>query len=481
MKNKIILLCICFVNAVSLYAQLPGPVITSGTLNSTDGSKTMARQQSLTNFLQAAASNLTSNTKSAQLKASIFALNWRDSIKKYNDDYYLKHTWQRNMQVQAGGGMDANGSFNSVSAGLSYDVLNYRDVTRTQTYNSKEAALDNQILSIQGAIINDMTNAKQREWADILNKLATEAINRKDTAHLRKKIIEAIIPVRLRDSAVRNDTDLIIFCRSLEAEISIDIARQVPLITAQDSTSSTWNLAVDVAGDYYITPLLNELTAYYYYIFQNSAEPPVSMYVDPGMLADFKTAANKKFQSHAMALHGKNLVEVYTYIEKEYQATLNRIKLRPLLTIGYLYSYNTTVIQNQHIPYVSFLWGFGKHANRPWQLSGLLSDSVSTDTLHKTNNYNLYAVMVGIGKVFVSDANANSIFEADLNLEYDHTTSIVYTKDKRDNYFVGITFKARPTVKSPWIDVVVKRDMQHANFAGFLNVTFNLTNPNTSN
>src|ERR1700741_1943685 len=99
------------------------------------------KEDVLANYIQLAANNLTSNGQTITLKLNWFGLNMTDSARKYNNANYQNTRWQRNGQFLLGGGMDKTNHFNSVQAGVSYNVLNLADTTEFHYFNYYDKAL----------------------------------------------------------------------------------------------------------------------------------------------------------------------------------------------------------------------------------------------------------------------------------------------------------------------------------------------------
>ncbi|HTR29542.1 MAG TPA: hypothetical protein VMH27_09750 [Puia sp.] len=464
---------------VMINAKGQGPANATPMLNKADAGQTFQRQQSVTNFVQAVANNLTNTSKNVQLKASIFALNWKDSATKYASEYYLNHTFQRHTQVVLGGGLDGNSNFNAFSAGFSHDFLHHNDVTEVNTYNADMQPIYDLLNSINASAIDDIQKADSATFVMAILNEANRMIAQRDGSDFEDAIIQKTIPAANRESALNEDSTLLTFYNAVKQDVAVSISKN-PAPGLNATNNDIRMLAALIAVQYYTQPLTLALNGYLTSIMKSGkapSGPPDN--VDPETFNRYIAAVNKGIQAKASALPGKNITQVYTYIQQQYTKHVNAIKLRPSLTLDYNYTYNTSIIQNQHNVSLTLLWGFYcKNPNHPWELNLAVSDSATTDTTHLTTNHNVYTGQLGISKVFASDDNGAALFEANLTLEYDHTTSSTYKKNNRDNYFPTLTLQARPSAKSPWISIAAKRDMNHANFLGFLNVTFNLTNPN---
>lgn len=211
----------------------------------------------------------------------------------------------------------------------------------------------------------------------------------------------------------------------------------------------------------------------------NGKEPSNPTSANSELFTEYTKTLNDQIAKTPNVFPGKDLTGVYTYIEKKYKTTIAKIKMRPSLSLGYTYTYNQSNLQNQHAPYLTFLWGFG-NTDRPWELNVQAGDSVTTDTSHVTANHNKITALPGITKVFASDKDGNALFEITFTSEFDQVTSSLYKGEKRLDWLPTGTLQARPNSKSPWISIVVKKDVNKGNFLGFLNVTFNLNNPKGS-
>jgi len=477
MHHQIIVALILSAAAITVMGQgLPPKADPKPMMTNADNSKSMTRQEGVTNFMQAVASNLTSSSKSAQLKASIFALNPLDSAHKYSSQYYLDHTWQRHTTVMLGGGMDANSNFNSISAGFTFDLLHKQDASEVRTFDNDMKLLYIQISNIEADVLKRLQEKIRGNFLDSIYTLISMSGPEKDRADLRRTIILALVPASKQDSVARHDATFGNLFITLWEKVEDARRHGNPVQLSTSPGSAAYLLADYLSTIYYATPLTTDFFAYLGSITEKGKEPPLPDDIDSNMFKGFITDINVEVKQHVAVLHGKDLVEVYTYIQKEYKRHVNRIKLRPLLTLGYNYTYNKDVLQNQHLPSGFFLVGFCD-PDRPYQFSFNFTDSASTDTTHTTGNHNIMVFQPGISKVFAIDANAASLFEAGFTLEYDRCTSSIYDGQKRDNLLPTLTFQARPTATSPWIKLVVKRDTNAANFLGFLNVTFNLDNP----
>ena len=476
MNRRLMILAYAIAMSPAAIAQTQPSVDSKQLFTQADNAKSMTRQSVLANFLQAAANNLSSTTKNAQLKASLFALDGTDSVTKYSSQYYLGHTWERHTQVILGGGLDASSNFNAISLGGSYDFLHKNDASEADLYDRKMKPLWDAIVNMEADALQDIHN---EDSTDILNRITAQmalAVTAKTSANLAHNILHTLVTNQTRDSILKHDSTFLTEFQPVQDEVNSAIKNNTSV--AGNSQDDQY-LASYIAAQYMETPLTYQFLAYLYSIMQNGKAPSTPAAVNPELFSEYTQALNKQIALHPNLYPGKDLVEVYSYIETQYKLTLARIKLRPSLSLGYTYTYNENNVQNQHAPYLSFLWGFG-NPNKPWELTIQAGDSVVTDTTHHTANHNKITASPGIVKVFASDKEGNSLLEISITSEFDQITSSLYKGEKKLDWLPTATLQARPTSKSAWISIVIKKDMNKGNFLGFLKVTFNLSNPKGS-
>jgi len=465
----------------------PGQIDTLSVLNSADNMKTMNRQQALTNYLQAEAKNLTSTSKGIQLKASIFALNWKDSASKYKDTYYLDHTWQRNTQLIAGGGTDKNNKFDGVTLGFTSSIFNKRDISLIRTYDYLTGAYNKNIPSInilldsiRKTALTQYITTRDADLEKIIIKDAQQAFDAKTNKDFKANLINDLPPAG-GQSQLEADKSFDAMFNSVDADLLTDIRNNVFDLKPGVPKSDVYYLADEVGTLYFLTPLNDQLTDYINYASKNGVAQKITGSAFSDLTALIKQIDND-IKMRQGSMNGKDLVSVYTYLHMQYKNASAKLASRPLLTYGYTFMYATTGIKDQHIPNLQFLVGLGgRNSPNEYEFTVTLSDTTGTDTVQKSKplSRNISALQLGINKVLLTDKSSTSLLEANLAMEEDHVWADLYAKESRNKVYAAATLQGRLSSKSPWLKLMIKYNKK-ANFLGFLDVTMNLDNSSAS-
>jgi len=484
--KKLIMALLSTLTASAVFAQQPvktAQLDTTQLLNQADNSKTMNRQQVITNYLQAEAHNITSTSKNVQLKASIFALNPKDSAAKYKDDYYLKHPWQRNTQLLIGGGLDKNNKINGFSAGFTSNLFNKRDLSAVRvfkyeigTYNTKVPAIDDAIDKIRNDALRDYYDKKLAEIKKNLLEIAKKAFDQKSDQTFETDLIAGGVSTD-QQPALKSDKFFLKEYADLDKQLLDCIAKNSFDLKPDVKSSPIYLIMGYIASHYDEDPLNDALTTYINNASKNGAAPKLSGAPDADLIA-LIAVMNAQVAKQQDVFPAKTLADVYVYLHTQYKNASSKLASRPLLALGYNFSYASTGINYQHVPSLQFLWGLGgKHSSNEYEFTATATDTLATDTTKKSKplDRNIGTIQLGINKVLFTDKSSVSLLETIFAFEEDHIFSTPYAKEKDNKVFVSVALQGRPSAKSPWFKLLVKYN-KNANFLGFLDVTLNLDN-----
>jgi hypothetical protein len=472
---------------ITLPGNTPSNVQTS---NSIDNLKSLNRQTASTNYLQIIANNLTNTSKAVQLQSSLFVLNPMDSIHKYNDDYYLKNSWQRNLQLLVGGGLDQNSNLNSVTGGLTFNLLDKRDASRVHEFQAKVTQetnpLQNGLSNIEDLVMKNYQAQKYQEIENAILQVLTA-----DTGSNKKKPIKESIaylpdlPANASQGIMGQNALFAPFFLQLDSILQTNPTKE-ELKRQIESDSTTLGIIKDAIYFFYFgTPEECALTAYVdsaYSSGQSAALP-----TDTTLKQNFTTLLSQMdnlVNKDTTLFHSNTLKGSYAYLSGENKKLLEQIARRPLLQLGGNYTYSGTGIHNQIIPSLELFWGFSlsNKKNKPFELDAYVADSAYTDTLAK--NYaigrNVGAVKASIDFTLLTDKSSVSLLEGKLGPEYDHVYQGHYKNEPWDKYYAVFTLLGRPSSKSPWFTITLKYDPKQHNVLGVLNLAFALDNQSNS-
>jgi hypothetical protein len=476
MKKYICLAVVLLGMTRQLIAQVTGPVQPDpGTIiRAGEQTKTMDRQQIMANYLQAIASSVTSTDKKVAIKATLFALNPKDSVHKYLSDYYLSHHWQRNTQLQVGSGLDKTSTINGFSAGLSINVLNKRDASEVNLWATLDQQTRNTALVIITAELQRYHDNKQITVNAGILRIAKQHYDRGEEIGFFEDIISFIGTQNL-PAGIETDVTFKKFFDPFYADLKDDIRKKKYTVADQASVKdSHFDLFSSfIVTMYFETPLAKAMSAYLYAIDKNGKEPE-SMSSD---LQLYVKAVNA--QLTASPLKGeKSLVGVYTYLHNDYKLVSDRIGKAPMLTFSYNYGYVTSGVKFTHVPAFQYLRGLWVNKGiRSWELSVIGADTICTDTgkVNKPVNRHIGALQIGLNKVLFTDKSSASLLEAKIALEGDLIMAGRQTNEDKFKPIGSLTIQGRPSAKSPWFKLITKYD-KSGKFFGFLNITLNLDN-----
>jgi hypothetical protein len=423
------------------------------------------KEDVLANYIQLAANNLTSSGQNVTLKINWFALNMADSATKYNDKNYMNTRWQRNGQFQLSGGMDKNNKFNSLQAGVSYNVLNLADTTVFHYFSYYDKAL----LEIGELKIREAANFRPQVAAAIkgaLDKVVLDEFTKKEKDRLKADIYGSI-----KSFPQDKNTDALIKAEQSKMDEAISAGKQAAL-------KDLCNQLADYAASSMLDQALNKYTTSF-----GKQSVSFDVYVDAALIKQITDAidtdikADKLLQQEYKA---NSLTDVDTKITTQYENLVSYVARQPVITANINGNYGT----GTSLPYIaggfSGIWGLNKlGSQKKNQLTASLSDTLTQNsTALKSLNRNLGAAQAGINTVLVMDKKV-SVMELNVGIEDDLLFSQPVTGTERNKFTFNATYRAR-LPGSPWLKLVLKYDPKAANVLGLLNFTYNLDNSSSS-
>lgn len=484
MKN-ILLIMICWLGASGYaFSQVHNGMVKKA-VKEIETEKSMNRQQTILNYLQLVGKNLTGNDKGVEFKANLFTLNSKDSVDKYASKYYLKRFFQRNTQIALGGGMDKNNKFSSFSAGFSYNLLNLRDPSEHNLSdelqnNVKYIKIRDELLKISNTVISEYKNETKNKIDSALKSTIQTARDEKtfktDTVLIRKGVMSLL--TKKQQAVALTDPG---FLRAYNAFIKAVLGtRNAQIFDLNSNKPVLEELTGLILSDYYISPLIKSMKTYMDEAAKEDGKPKNT---DVNVSEDYFNKAidmmNVEIKKSTSLYSATDIQGTYGALDKIYSDKIKLILRKPLLTLNYNYQYSSNGIPHQHTPSLQFLKGFGKEGQRKTvELNITATDTIASDTTttSKSLKRNVGNLQIGINGILLTDQSSASLLEAKFALEESIVFSGRRLNEKKDAFYASLTLQGRPSVKSPWLKVMVKYN-KDAHFLGFLDVTFNLDNP----
>ncbi|MFI5161207.1 MAG: hypothetical protein ACHQHN_08010 [Sphingobacteriales bacterium] len=440
-------------------------------------SSSAASQDVLTNYLQVLTQNLTSNAdKGIQLKLNWFALNNKDSVHKYNNDYYRQTTWQRNGQFLFGGGIDKNNKFNSVQAGFSYNLLNRRDIALTYydktyaAYFSRESVIIH-LARLQFAPAID--SALRKKLTILISGLYQESVQNGHAPvdSLKDKINAAITGLPLDDVVIAYDI------KNVQLQLNADIKNTA--LTGSTLTRALQRqiraLSANLAG----TLFGAAVTAY----VSGMGKSPLSLgtFASPAQLKAITLYIDRQVADDSVLqkLKPKNLSDLNTKILSAYDALVQYTAHKPLLTINYTYTYGTETVLSSHIASLQYVQGLTRLASpKTGELTASLSDTLSgNDPSGKVRNFgrDILALQAGYNKILALQKKV-SVMEINAGAEEDIALSGYTVQTNKSTFYFNAYYRVRLPA-TPWLKLAIKYDPKRSNVLGLLDFTYNLDQP----
>lgn len=464
--KKIIILALSLVLADKTFAQVnpvPLDTIQKAMINGQKSVTGMA-QDILSNYLQVAAQNLTSNNSNLQLKLTYFALNGMDSVHKYNNDNFLRTKWQRNLEFVTAVGVDKNNKFNSAKGGFSYNFWNRRDAQSryfTDTYlvpfNEEQGILNTALMQFRPQV---EPNVKQ----SVVQVLQTLLMQHQSSNNLGQQL-KAAIPGLFQEQA--SDATM---AKYLEDQFNIEINQQ----TFSAEMNSRIDQFVRYETDEIITVPLNT------YVHGLGKEPMnTSPFLPTALVTQIKTFIDQQVAANAIlstTFKAKTLIDLNNKVLANYQAMVSYIGRQPLLTFNYLYSYGKGTLLSTHEFGVTYLQGTGRfQTQKLGQIKASLTDTVTSDDptgAQRNFKRNIVAFQAGYNQVLAVQKKV-SVMEIYGALEQDWSTSGYISGNTTSKFYLDAYFRARlPT--TPWIKFDLKFAPHGGNVFGFFDFTYNL-------
>jgi len=170
--------------------------------------KTANRWDAFGNFLQLAGNDLAGDNKGIQFKGNLFALLSWDTAKCYKSPYYLKRTWERNMEIQSGIKLGKNNSVTSINLGINWAILNLRDKSSQDILanNHKEIDLLTSLVSQIGFIFTQKMSETKPDSSDLFFSSLTLYTSNGKLGHKDSVLLKSFI--RVLDDSVNRHKDL---------------------------------------------------------------------------------------------------------------------------------------------------------------------------------------------------------------------------------------------------------------------------------
>lgn len=477
--KKFFLLCFCLLVACgSAFAQSDS--IMKAAIVKGEEKKSMNRQQILTTGFQALGKNLTSDDKGLELRTSFFSLLFQDSLKKFRSNNYLKHSALRNINFIIGGGIDKSSKINAFSVGLSYNLLNLRDPSEVSLDNKLKGDKDYQARSrkLEAALAKVSNNYKDQQIKFLEGKLtafAKASTKLKDTAGLWEKVTK-LLPDGLVDKIWKDPKILVMYKAFADAvgSHSIDRAFDITKYLDKDQETVFFKFAGFLTSNFFADQMGEAIRTF----SVEASKPKGNLKNTNKNLRDadynaFISELNKEIADPQLNI--KTAAEVYRKQQEDYDEQIRKIIQRPLLTLGYVYKYNSFGVFHQHIPSLAFLQGLSGGAKKPWELTLTLSDTIGTNLKDNRGGLGRQVgnIELGLNKVLFKGSDDVSLLEMKLSAEENLVLLGRFTDEKKDQFFCGLTFQGRFSSKSPWLKFAMKYN-KDAKFLGFLDITLNL-------
>lgn len=430
-------------------------------------STTGNKEDLLTNYIQVAANNLTSNSQNVTLKLNWFALNFTDSAKKYIDSNYQRTRWQRNGQFTLGGGMDNNSRFNSIQAGVSYNVLNLRDTTEFHYFNYYNKALD-RIAAIRKNETKNFIPQVAAELKKTIDELLLDEFQKKEKDKIKFDIYSAI-------KSFPADGNTIFLIKKCQDALNDEITtgKNVTALTGSDSLAKyAASFMVDAALNKYITSFGKQSISF-------------DAYVDASLIKKMTDVIDQDVKNDNLLqqeYQATSLIDIDQKIENKYKELVSYVGRQPLVTAELNGNYGTGVLVSSIGAGFSGIWGINKLGTKKTnQLTASLSDTLTQNSTDKLRSFNrdLAAAIGGLNTVLVMDKDV-SVMELNIGIEDDLLFSQPQAGESRNKFSFNATYRARLS-GSPWLKFTIKYDPQTANVLGLLNFTYNLDNSSSKN
>jgi hypothetical protein len=419
--------------------------------------KTGNKEDILASYIQIAADNLTNDNKGIHLKLSWFALNGQDSITKYDNTNYLKTTWQRNGQFLLAGGLNKNGGFNSIQGGITYNVLNKRDITLYNFFdNFKKATTQIDSITKQERIKFDTTIT-----AGVKLKITEVALSQFQLK--LKDQLEAGLYQEVKD--LPTDPALKILFQNAQNELnkSIDNERIVDIKLITNSLSEYLaSLMLDRALNSYTTSFGKKALTF-------------GFFVDASLLKQIIDAIDRDIKNDPLLKSNYNatgLTDINQKIIQQYKDLTEYRARQPIITFSYNYTHGWKGISSNHVAGFEGLWGLNKLGSKKTnQLTWSLTDTLTNKSASNLKSRNIAAIQAGLNTVLLMNKKT-SLMELNIGIEDDVITHGAIGDESKNIFAFTSTFRAR-LINSPWLKLNLKYDVK-GNVFGFLNFTYNI-------
>ncbi|AYL96220.1 hypothetical protein HYN43_013365 [Mucilaginibacter celer] len=436
-------------------AMISGHITSTGTL-----------QDVLTNYLQIAAKNITTNENGLQLKLNWFALN--SNPHKYDNTKFDSTSWQRNGELVGSIGADKDFSVKSFQIGANYNVLKRNDVARAKIDSLYVKPFYHESMILSEALGRILPIVQQRVEPQILSYLQSlySSGNSVDTAKA-KAAINNRVPGLIYDGRL-NQQALNILLSQVDAEIKMksplsESVRKADSIFVRALISETIGAGLnEYFGSYGKSPLKFRALV--------TDDETISL----GQFINARVAENPYLHD---TLRVSTLLELNKKIFDDYNSVLHYIGRQPLATFGYLYTHGSGNILSSHVTSFNFVYGPGGINSKGYgQITASLSDTLSSnDRTGAIRNFkrNIIALKAGYNWSLLSDGT-KSLVEFNALAELDRATGSSYIagQDKSRFYFNSSLRGRLPS--SPWLKLSLKWDPKGGNVFGLFDFTYNL-------
>ena len=430
-------------------------------------------QDLFTNLLQFSANNITSSNKSFTLSSNLFALNFKDSIDKYKNIYYKKHSYQRNTLISLSGGLDQNSKINSIQGGLSYNFINDRDTTLINYWNDMSHGVFNNIVATAAKIATDK---KTKEITHYLDSISLATYLNKDTSFYAEKV-----GFKYKIFKTKSDNEKKFRYNNIKNELYITIKN-----TSYDINKTVIHKFDSSLAEYiFLTDFGDPLSHSFYQYINDNGEKQIQS-KDSIELAFVKEILDSiDLHLNHLKIDGKDtsfkkLSDVYVYLNLIYDSLTVIYARRPLLTLSNNFNYQPDSSKSSNVAALNFVMSLnGKSLKKEWDLTAYISDTTKVDTLIKDKSLgrNIGVFSVGINRVLYM-YKKSSLLELKISVEDDYILSGIYRKEPFDKFYFSSTLRAR-LPNTPWLKFNIKYDPK-GSFFGFLDLTLNLDNSSSS-
>ncbi|MFC0513784.1 hypothetical protein ACFFGT_06220 [Mucilaginibacter angelicae] len=422
-------------------------------------------QDILTNYLQVAAKNITTDENGLQLKLNWFELN--SMADKYSNVNFLRTAWQRNGEFIGALGADKDFKVKSFQLGLNYNVLNRRDTAMAfydkvfiKPFNEENKILLKAVARQRPTVVS-LIEPKISDYIKGLYSTRNPV-----TAEKAKTDLTAILPGLFTGKP--SDLQAMNYLLTL---VTVDINNGRPF---NDSVSVRIHVVTDHFANEIINGPIND------YIHSLGKSPlKFNGYVTDAQASDLMKFIDAEVRGNAFlhdSLKVSTLKDLNEKVLTDYTDLVNYVSRQPLLTFGYLYTHGKGTLLSSHVAGFNFLYGTGGwKAKNSGQLKASLTDTLnSNDPTGAVRNFkrNIIAVQAGYNQVLIT-SGTKSMAELSGAAELDKATSGFVVDDRKTRFYFNASIRGR-LPSTPWLKVDLKWDPKNGNVFGLFDFTYNL-------